>query len=98
MEKKDKASEFKDTQIKIQQTNANYWIDTFLEGADEPYLPDIASAAVTAENTRKKTELATEEKDKCKEQERRINTITDDTNGTVYRIGAKSKSVYLEEV
>lgn len=98
MEKKDNASEFKDNQTKIQKANVDYWVDVFMEGADEPYLPDIASAAVTAELTRQKTELVTEAKDKCKEQEQRVNTMTDDANGKTYRIGARAKSIYLEEV
>lgn len=98
MKKKDEVFEFKAGQVKIQQANADYWIENHLEGVDEPYLPDIASAAVTAEATREKTKLAIAAKLECKEQEQRINTIADDMNGKTYRIGVESKSVYLEEV
>ena len=98
MGKKDEVSEFKDNEMKIQKSNADYIINQIMEEVDEPYLKDITSAAGTAEKTREKTQSAMIAAEKCKEQERRINVITDNKNGKTYRIGVKSRTMYLEEV
>lgn len=98
MGKRDEVAVFKEAETKIQKANADYVINDLFEAVDEPYLPDIASAAVTSAETRQKAAEANAATQRNKEQERRINVVKDAGSGISYRLGATSGTLYLEEV